>query len=86
MDPVAPRLPDAALAALEQGHTVEAIKLTRESLGLGLKEAKDLVDTHVAGQPHLKAQLAAAQASRGRGCLLLLSGLAALAAILYFAR
>jgi ribosomal protein L7/L12 len=37
-------LPAAARAALQRGQVIEAIKLTREATGLGLKEAKDLVD------------------------------------------
>jgi ribosomal protein L7/L12 len=37
-------LPPAALAALQRGQVVEAVKLTREATGLGLKECKDLVD------------------------------------------
>lgn len=37
-------LPAAARAALQRGQVLEAIKLTREATGLGLKEAKDLVD------------------------------------------
>jgi ribosomal protein L7/L12 len=31
-------------AALERGNKIEAIKLVRERTGLGLKEAKDLVE------------------------------------------
>jgi hypothetical protein len=37
-------LPAAAMSALQQGHKIEAIRLTREHYGLGLKEAKELVD------------------------------------------
>ncbi|MBS0429678.1 MAG: ribosomal protein L7/L12 [Proteobacteria bacterium] len=37
-------LPAVARAALQRGQVIEAIKLTREATGLGLKEAKDLVD------------------------------------------
>lgn len=37
-------LPAAARAALQRGEVIEAIKLTREATGLGLKESKDLVD------------------------------------------
>jgi len=44
-------IPDAAIAAIKSGHTVEAIKLIREQTGLGLKEAKDLVDSYLAGGP-----------------------------------
>ena len=31
-------------AAIAQGHKIEAIRLVRERTGLGLKEAKDLVE------------------------------------------
>jgi DNA-binding transcriptional MerR regulator len=37
------------LAALQRGSIIEAIKLLRESTGLGLKEAKDLIDQHLSG-------------------------------------
>lgn len=42
-------IPDEAIAAITRGHTVAAIKLIREQTGLGLKEAKDLVDAYMAG-------------------------------------
>lgn len=44
-------LPANVLAALERGGTLEAIKLLRESTGLGLKEAKDVIDAHLHGRP-----------------------------------
>lgn len=34
------------LREIARGHKIEAIKLVRERFGLGLKEAKDLVDRH----------------------------------------
>ncbi len=37
-------VPPAVLAALHQGQKIEAIRLLREHTGLGLKEAKDVVD------------------------------------------
>lgn len=37
------------LEALAQGKLIDAIKLTREHTGLGLKEAKDLVEAAMAG-------------------------------------
>ena len=37
-------LPPDVLEALEKGQTIEAIKRLRRATGLGLKEAKDLVD------------------------------------------
>ncbi|MCU0445164.1 MAG: ribosomal protein L7/L12 [Microscillaceae bacterium] len=35
---------------LHQGNKIEAVKLAKESLNLGLKEAKDLVDAIESGQ------------------------------------
>lgn len=43
-------LPPDVLEALEQGHTIEAIKRLRAATGLGLKEAKDLIDAHKRGR------------------------------------
>jgi ribosomal protein L7/L12 len=37
-------LPAEAMAALSSGQVIEAIKIVREKTGLGLKEAKDMVD------------------------------------------
>ena len=37
-------LPAQVVAALERGQKIEAIKLLRELRGLGLKEAKELVE------------------------------------------
>jgi len=44
-------LPADVLAALQRGDTVTAIKLLRESNGLGLKEAREAVDAHLRGKP-----------------------------------
>ena len=42
-----PQLPSAAvIAAVSNGELIEAIKLVREQQGLGLKEAKELVDRY----------------------------------------
>ena len=43
-------LPAEALAALSRGHVIEAIKIVRAATGLGLKEAKDLVERYRGGQ------------------------------------
>ncbi len=42
-------LPDEVLAALTRGNTIEAIKRLREATGLGLAEAKGLIDAHQRG-------------------------------------
>jgi len=44
-------LPANVLAALEQGNTMDAIRLLRTASGLGLKEAKEAIDQHLAGRP-----------------------------------
>lgn len=44
-------LPDSVLQALQEGQTIEAIKLLRQSSGLGLKEAKDRIDAYQQGKP-----------------------------------
>lgn len=43
-------LPAEALAALSRGQLIEAIKIVRTATGLGLKEAKDLVEQYRDGQ------------------------------------
>lgn len=35
---------DEVIAALDNGRTIEAIKLLRQETGVGLKEAKDIID------------------------------------------
>lgn len=36
---------DQVIEAVDAGHKIEAIKILREEAGLGLKEAKDVVDS-----------------------------------------
>ena len=43
------QLPSNVMAALQRGNQIEAIKLLREATGLGLKEARDLIDHHARG-------------------------------------
>jgi ribosomal protein L7/L12 len=53
-----PALPAAAIVAINQGRMIEAIRIVRESVpGLGLKEARDLVEDYAGRDPMLKAQL-----------------------------
>ena len=56
-------LPVAAIAALNKGSKIEAIKIVRRERGTGLKGAKDAVDEYLRGQPALQASLVARQAS-----------------------
>jgi len=49
-------LSEAAIAALNRGDKVEAIKLVRQATGLGLKEAKDAVERYAAGESPFPSQ------------------------------
>jgi len=44
-------LPRNVLGALQHGKLIEAIKLLRESSGLGLKEAKEVIESHLQHNP-----------------------------------
>jgi ribosomal protein L7/L12 len=44
-------LPQDVLDALSRGYAIDAIKLLRQSSGLGMKEAKDAIDAHLHGNP-----------------------------------
>jgi hypothetical protein len=78
------QLPSAAIAALQQGNKIEAIKIVRQERGTGLKEAKDAVDLYVQGDPLLQGKFAAARAGSKRSFLLWLTILVALAWIGYY--
>ena len=65
--PPSPSLPAMAISALEQGRTIDAIKIIREERGLGLKESKDLVDVYLKSRPDLQRRLQAAQSKALQG-------------------
>ena len=50
------QLPTAAIEALTRGHKIDAIKILRQESGLGLREAKDAVDSYVQSRPELASQ------------------------------
>jgi ribosomal protein L7/L12 len=89
-------LPGDVLAALRGGNKIEAIKRLREATGLGLKEAKDLVEAHEgggAGAAGLRSPAAApmptvvsGRGGAGIGTVLALVVAAALAAWWWFGR
>lgn len=54
-------LPDAAIAALQQGNKIAAIKALRVGRNMGLKEAKAMVDDYVRNRPELQQSFAAAR-------------------------
>ena len=60
-------LPPEAIAALQLGNKIEAIKLVREAQKLDLKDAKDRVDAYVKNDPVLQQRFASAQVESTRG-------------------
>ena len=59
MDQTLRDLPPEAQAALEAGKKVEAIKIVRNAFGIGLKEAKDLVEEHLGSPPPKRVERSA---------------------------
>jgi ribosomal protein L7/L12 len=76
--------PVAAEAALVKGNKIEAIKIVREERGIGLKEAKDLVEQHVASRPGLQMQVESAQAEARQGFLPWLLVVIVIGALVYY--
>lgn len=64
-----PAIPPQAIAALNAGRVVEAIRIVRETQGLGLKDAKALVDSYLVLHPGLQSQIRE-QRAQGRARLL----------------
>lgn len=73
-------LPKAAVEALWHGNVIEAIKVVRQEHNIGLKEAKDLVDTYIASQPALKKRMDQVLATAQQRFIRWLIGFLALAA------
>jgi hypothetical protein len=70
-------LPVAAIAALQEGNKILAIKLVREATGLGLKQSSDQVSAYIARSPELREKFAAIAARGRRGCLLVIAAVVA---------
>ena len=51
------QLPPEAVAALNEGRRIDAIRIVRERQGIDLEEARELVDGYVAVHPEIGAQL-----------------------------
>lgn len=77
-------LPVAAIAALNKGNKIEAIKIVRRERGVDLKQAKDAVDEYLRSQPALQASLAAKQAEARDSALRWLAIVIAIAVFAYF--
>lgn len=68
-------LPPEAEAALRTGNKIEAIKIVRDQRGLGLKEAKELVDRFEAQDPVLAQKAQVRQQHSSRSCVMFLAAL-----------
>ena len=77
-------LSSAAIAALQKGNKIEAIKIVRVERNLGLKEAKDYVEDYVRRDPSLKRKMEEVQAEAKKGFMFWLVVLLALGAAAYY--
>jgi len=85
-DPRFKPLPPEPATLLTEGRMIEAIKVLRNSNGIGLKEAKDWVDWHIAQDPMLRVQLETQQRAMRRKFFLwfLLVDVAIAAGLIYY--
>ncbi|USA53710.1 ribosomal protein L7/L12 [Acinetobacter sp. C32I] len=82
---LAPKIPPEALNVLRAGQLIDAIKITREKTGLGLKESKDLIDQYLQDHPQEQAQIQEQLAQRSRGGIKIFSlMLLIFAAVIWF--
>jgi hypothetical protein len=59
-------LPLEAVTLLGEGRVIEAIKVVRQAEGLGLREARQRVDAHIAQDPILRVQIETQQRASRR--------------------
>ena len=76
--------PAAAEAALLKGNKIEAIKIVRKERGIDLKEAKDIVEEHLATHTGLQMQMESAQAASRQGFLPWLMAVIVIGALVYY--
>jgi hypothetical protein len=72
-----PKLPDQVISQIRAGRKIQAIKLLRESQGIGLKEAKHAVDAYMLANPSPQ------QAKSGSNGLVLIVALLLIAYVVY---
>lgn len=76
-------IPAEAIAALERGQLIQAIKSVRDATGLGLKESKELVESHLSRDTLLQERYRAARPSTNAFGLLLIAMLIIVAWLIY---
>ncbi len=77
-------LPSEAVAALESGNKIEAIKVVRVNSGLGLKESKELVEKYLREHPDLQQRYSVIQSEQNKGAFMKLLFLIATAAFVAY--
>lgn len=84
MNPQSQDIPAAAVAALEKGSKIEAIKIVRIDQGIGLKEAKDVVEQYLDTKPDLQKRMNAASMEAAKGGLGWMFLVAVVALVAYY--
>lgn len=84
MNPQSQDIPAAAVAALEKGSKIEAIKIVRIEQGIGLKEAKDVVEQYLDTRPNLQNRMNAASLEAAKGGLGWIFLVAVVALVAYY--
>ncbi len=84
MNDVNQDLPREALAALQRGSKIDAIKCVRIARGVGLKEAKEIVEQFLERSPDVKNRMASANVESAKGGFRWLLLIAAIAVAAYF--
>ena len=57
------------MTALYNGSKIKAIRIVREAQGIGLEDAKDIVEQYLLDQPTVRNRLQSIQAEGGRRLL-----------------
>ncbi len=69
-EPDAVNFPVEVILSLENGRFTDAIKTLRTARGIGLKEAKDIVELYLANHPRLRERCDVARKHGGRKALI----------------
>lgn len=77
-------LPGDAIAALEKGSKIEAIKCVRVAQGVGLKEAKEIVEQFLENNPDVSSRMTSVNIATSRSGFIWLLLFAAIALAVYY--
>lgn len=76
-------LPESVLLALQGGNKIDAVRLLRQATGLGLKEARDAVDSFEQGAKPRSDEIAPGEISRKSGVIWWVVAAIVIAAVAY---